>query len=363
MSAKNEKITPRQFQILFILEAFGTGFIVMPRLAAAYAGQDGWIVALILILPGLAFAAMVSGTAKYFGGEPFVLYTRRILGTLPAALICFLLWAKILFCAGLELRLFGEIVKALLLKQTPSLAVYIVILAVAAYAAARGIETRARLAEILIIIIAVPFLVLGAVALFNVDFTNLTPVLTSTPESLAMGVFSLGFVFTGIEFIWLVIPYLTKPQESQKAAVSAMAVTGLLMALITAFTIAKFGRHNVQALQWPVLKMTDMLNIPGFFIPRQEALIMSFWMLSVFAFMAASVFYGAVIARDQVNRGGRHQWVIISAVIICAVSMIPFSSEQIYHMLHNIFLTLGLGFWVGLPIILTVVRKLRRGVK
>ena len=364
MLSANERITPRQFQILFVLEAFGTGFVVMPRIAAAYAGQDGWIAALLLVLPGLFFVALVSFTAMnaamHSGGERFAVYIRRLLSAPIGGLVCLLLWAKILFCAGLELRLFGGIVHALLLSRTPALAVYIAVLAVAGYAAAKGIETRARLAEILIVIIAVPMLVLGAVALFNIDFTNLMPTLTTPPEDLAKGVLSLGFIFTGIEFIWLAFPYLNKPQEGPRAAISAMALSGVLMAVITAFTLAKFGPYNVQALEWPILKMMDMITIPGSLIARQEALILSFWMLSLFAFMAASLFYSAALARDQVKRGEHIWWVLASAAIICAVALIPLSRDKIYWILNQMFLTFGLGFWVGLPIIVTVVRKLRK---
>ena len=363
MLSANERITLRQFQILFVLEAFGTGFVVMPRLAAKYAGQDGWLVALLLTVLGIFFAAMISGTAKSFGGERFTSYTRRMLSPPVAAVVCLLLWVKILFCAGLELRLFGEIVRTLLLVRTPSLAIYIVILGVAAYAAAKGMETRARLAEILIVIIAVPMVGLGAVAVFNIDFANLMPIFVTPPEDLLNGVLSLGFVFTGLEFIWLAFPYLNEPKEGRKAAVHAMAFTGLLMAVITALTLAKFGYNNAEAQQWPVLKMMDMLNIPGSLIVRQEALVLSFWMLSVFAFAAASLFYGAVLGRDQIGKGKHLWWVIACAVIICAVAALPFSQRQIYRMLEQIFLTFGLGFWVGLPVILIVVKKLRGGMR
>jgi len=353
MLSANERITPRQFQILFLLEAFGTGFVVLPRLAAEHAGQDGWLVALLLLVPGLIFVTLVAGAAQGFGGERFTSYTRRLLSAPIAAVICLLLWVKILFCAGLELRLFGEIVRALMLRRTPSLAVFIVVLTVAAYAAARGIETRARLAEILTVVIAIPLAVIGAVAFFNVDFTNLMPALVTPPESLARGVLSLGFIFTGIEFIWLAFPYLNKPQEGRHAAVFIMAAAIILMTVITAFTLAKFGPNNVLVVQWPVLKMMDIL------ITRQEALILSFWMLSVFAFAAASLFYAAVLGRDQVNKGEHPWWVLACAVIIFAVAMIPFSTEQIYWMLDRIFLTFGLGFWVVLPILLMGLKKLR----
>ena len=361
MISANERITLRQFQILFLLEAFGTGFIVLPRIAARYAAQDGWLAALLFLILGILFVLMVTGTARHFGSEHFSSYTKRLLSAPIGTVVCLLLWAKILFSAGLELRLFGEIVRGILLIKTPNLAVYIVVLTVAAYAAILGIEARARLAEILIIVIAVPLLILGVVALFNINFSNLMPALVTSPENLVFGVLRLGFIFTGIEFMWLSFPYLNKPKEGRRAAIHAMLFAGIIMVVITAFTLAKFGPLSVQALEWPVLKMMDMITALGSLAARQEAFVMSFWMLSVFAFAAASIFYAAVLGKDMAGQHGKHRtWCVVSAVIAGAVAMLPFSSAQVYWLLDRIFLTLGLGFWALLPIILTTIRIIRK---
>ena len=363
MLSANERITLRQFQILFVLEAFGTGFVIMPRIAAVYAKQDGWLVVLLFLLVGLFFVTIISGTARSFGNEHFESYTKRLLSAPVSALICVLLWAKILFCTGLELKIFGNIVRSLLLNRTPAVAIYIIILTVASYAAIKGIETRARLAEILIIIISIPLILLGVVAMLNIDFTNLLPMLVTPPTELARGVVRLGFIFTGLEFIWLVFPYLNKPQEGRRAAIQAMAFAGLVMTLITVVTLAKFGFYNTSSTEWPVLKLMDMLNIPGGIIARQGALILSFWMLSVFAFASASLFYGASLLKSKIKRGKHIWWVITCAVIVCIVALIPFTQAQVYWMLNRIFMTFGLVFWVVLPIILIVAKKLRRGTE
>ena len=109
--------------------------------------------------------------------------------------------------------------------------------------------------------------------------------------------------------------------------------------------------------------MMDMINIPGSLIARQEVFVLSFWMLSVFAFAAASLFYGAVLGRDQLGRGKHSWWVVICAVIVGVVAVLPFSQGQVYWLLDQIFLTFGLGFWVVLPIVLIILNKIRGGVK
>jgi len=363
----NETITLRQFQILFILEAFGTGFIVLPRRAADYAGQDGWILALLLLVPGLIFTTLVGGIAGKFGSETFVSYTRRLLTSPIAFVLSMALWAKIIFCAGLELRLFGWIIRDLLLFRTPSVAVYITLLCVAAYAAYKGIETRARMAEILMMIIFLPFIALGIIALFNLDLSNLMPVMVTPPQDIALGLFRLGFMFTGLEFFFLAFPYLNKPREGRKVAMSAMIFVVALMTLITVAALAKFTAENTQAQPWPVLQMMDMLNIPGSIIERQSALILSFWMLSVFAFLSASLFYSAVLAREWGKQIRHGYWVVVCGIIVLCVALLPLSREQVFQLLDWVVLGFGLVFWVGLPILLWFItwlqKKMQRGQK
>jgi len=360
MLAANGKITMRQLQILIVLGALGTGVIVLPRRVAEFAGQDGWVIVIGLIVLAVAvgwlISAAVTAATQAKPGAGFIAFTGHLL-TRPVAYVCGLaLWVKLVLSAGLELRVFMEITQAVMLPQTPMLAVSIAVLAVCAYAAIKGMETRARVAEILFAVMALPFIFLVGLAFFDTDFSNLQPVLVTQPPQLLNGILRLGFIFTGLECLLLVSPFLRKDKHMGKHVASALAFAGGIILLITVLTIAKFG-HGVAAQPWPVLRMMDMLNIPGSFIERQEALMFTFWIITAFAIGNMMLFFGGLLVKDMFKMQTRHLGVITTAAAVCAVSVFPW--RDVYRVLDFMYMTAGVFFLVVLPVILLIAAKAR----
>jgi len=360
MLAANGKITIRQLQILILLSAMGTGIIVLPRRVAEFAGQDGWMIVVGLIalavLIGVLISAAITAAAKHKPGAGFIEFTGYLL-TRPVAYICGIaLWLKLIFSAGLELRVFMEITQAVMLPQTPMPAVSIAVLLVCAYAAAKGMETRARVAEVLFAIMALPFIFLIVLAFFDTNFANLQPVMMTPTQDLLQGILRLGFIFTGLECLLLVSPFVKKGKHMGRHIAAALGFAGAIILLITMLTIAKFG-PGVASQPWPVLRMMDMLNIPGSFIERQEALMFSFWIITAFAIGNTMLFFGGLLVKDMFRPRGKHLGVIVTGGAVFVVSIFPWGN--VYPILDFIYLTGGMFFMVVLPLILLAVAKIR----
>jgi len=367
MLADNGKITMRQLQILIILSAMGTGIIVLPRRVAEYAGQDGWLIVVglvcVAVLIGLLISASVSAATKHKPGAGFIEFTSHLLTRPVAYVIGIALWLKIVFAAGLELRIFMEITQGIMLPQTPITAVSITLLLVCAYAAAKGMETRARVAEILLGLMILPFLFLVGLSFFNTNFANLQPVLVTPPRDLARGILGLGFIFTGLECLLLVSPFTRKGKKLGRPVAGALAFAGSIIVIITLLTIAKFGQ-NVVNQPWPVIRMMDMINIPGSFVERQEVLMFSFWIISAFVIVNAMLFFGGLLVKDIFRPKPKHMGVLVTMVAVFAVSVFPWGdTSRIYSVLDFMYMTSGVFFMVVLPLVLLVAAKLRRHVK
>jgi len=360
MLAANGKITMRQLQILIILSAMGTGMVVLPRRVAEFVGQDGWVIvaglAVLAVLVGLLLSAAVSAATKAKPEAGFIEFTSFLL-TRPVAYICgIVLWLKLVFSAGLELRVFMKMTQAVMLPQTPMAAVSVIMLLVCAYAAAKGIETRARVAEILFAVMALPFIFLVGLAFFDTNFSNLQPVLVTPPQDLLEGTLRLGFIFAGLECLLLISPFVRKGKRMGRHVAGALGFAGAIILLITVLTMAKFGR-GVTNQPWPVLRMMDMLNIPGAFIERQEALMFSFWIITAFTIGNMMLFFGGLLVKDMFKPNAKYLGVIATAAAVFTVSIFPWG--DIYEVLDFMYLTVGVFFLVVLPILLLVAAKLR----
>ncbi|MCL2217717.1 MAG: Ger(x)C family spore germination protein [Defluviitaleaceae bacterium] len=378
--SSNEKITMRQLQVLIFLGAMGTGVIVLPRRAANLlpgTWQDGWLIALGLTVAAMLIGALICAALKAVANATrdeqavkgckdapamgFIESTGFLLTKPVAYVIGAALWAKLVIAAGLEMRVFMEITGEVLLPLTPAWVVSAVVLAVCAYAAAMGIETRARVGEVLLAVMILPAIFLFIFAAVDADFSNLQPVMVTEPRRLVSSVLRLGFIFTGMETLLLVSPFVPRDKPLTRTVVNALALAGIVITAITAMTIAAFGQ-GVATEAWPVLRMMDMINLPGSFIERQEALMFSFWIITAFALGNAMLFFGGLLVRDIFQRApGKNRLrngVLLTAAAVFAVSCIPLTRDEIYRSLDILYATTGLFFLVALPFILIFAAKI-----
>ncbi len=355
----NDKISIRQLQILLILDIFGTGVIVLPRMVCEYAGEDGYIAIVLATVVAIFYGLLLTSAGRLFPGDDFVTYSSKILSPFVGVVLSVGFVIKLIINAAMELRFFGEIIRQTLLNNTPFWVVCFCMIAISAYAASKGYETRARLGEFLIFLVFIPILFVFSIALFSMDVTNIMPVLASRPEGLLKGAFFAGRAFTGIELCLLVFPYINKPDKVRKGVIGTIAFIGAFMVFITIITIGIFGASDIKWQMWPVLEMMDVVEIPGSFIERQQALIMSFWIISVFFIVNAGLFFSSLLLKDVFKKGTHTAFIIACGLIIFAVALFPSDINQAYRIMEFMFITFGIGYMAVVPALLLLVAKIR----
>ena len=360
MRALNDKISNRQLQILLVLDILGTGVTALPRTAAESAGRDGWVSVLLASLAAAIVVWLAATLAQRFPSMSFPDYAAAILPKPFAAALSAVLIVKLVGTCALELRIFGEIVRHTMLPETPFPAVCALMLLLSAYAAGKGYETRARVGEILIYLAALPLVFVFALAARETDFTNLMPVLDTPLTGILAGAGQSVFAFTGMELVLLAYPYLANPKQARGAAVGAILLTGGLMAAVTVITLARFTAAGAMASPWPVLDMMDTVDLSGSFIERQEALMMTFWIVSLFAVVNAGLFFSSLLLRDAVKRGKHYQYVLALLPVIFALSLMPSGMAQTYALLRLLNRTLGTALYAGVIPGMLAMALLRR---
>ncbi|MCL2462867.1 MAG: spore germination protein [Defluviitaleaceae bacterium] len=362
MFSANNKISLRQYQVLLIIDIFGTSAIFLPRRAAALAGQDGWIALLIAGVVMAAVAFLMASAVRACPAESFVGLLSKLLSRPVAVILALLLVLRLWADTALELHIFGEITNRTLLHGTPVFVVCGVMILVGAYAASKGYETRARIGQIIFPVIFAPMILLFIFAGIRADWSNLKPVLDTPPGQLAEGAFKLGSSFTGLEFVLLAFPFINRRKEMPGATVKAVLAIGAFMVAVTMATLAAFGPADAARQVWPVIQLMDMVYFPGSFLERMDALVMSFWVLSVFAITNAGFFFSSVVLKDVFRRGNHLTYLLIGVPVVFAASFMPFDAATIYKVTDWAFMTFGIFFMVVLPVVIIVAAGIRRAV-
>ncbi|MCL2397219.1 MAG: spore germination protein [Defluviitaleaceae bacterium] len=356
----NNKISLRQLQALLFLEIFGFGVTALPRRVAEHAGQDGWVGVLLATGFIIIMTAVMTHVTKLFPQTSFYDIVGKILGRPLGALISLLFCLRLVLLAAFNLRIFAEITRQTMLPTTPFAVVFVSMLMIAAYGAAKGIESRARVAEVLILVVLLPLIFVFGISGRDIDFSNLMPVMAAPFESILAGSFSAFFAFSGIEVLLLVGPFLARPKHLTKSSTQAIVTIGIFMAVITAVTIARFGPANIVHQMWPVLKMMDTISLPGSIIDRQGALIMTFWIISAYATINAALFFSSLLLKDVVTRG-KHSWYILGLIpIIALVAHWPTHMADVYTYFNLANRTLGVATMIVVPLVLFAVASIRR---
>jgi spore germination protein len=336
-------------------------------MAAKISGRDGWISVGLSILFALIYAYFITSLMEKHPGKDFVSICVEILGKPLGILTALIYGIKILISAARELSFFSEIAKELLLPDAPLFVTSASLIALAAYAAAKGYEIRARLAEILIAAALIPLIAVFIIAAFDVDYRNLFPVLGAPPQRILEGAFRTSFAFAGLDFCLMIGPFARGVKNLRKGVLTCVAAIGILYVFVTALTLARFGEIEILTQKRPVLEMMDSVDIPGSFMERQEGLIVTFWIISTFAFVNASIFFSSLLFKDIIHpkrlsesfgdpvikKSAHTIYIWLSAAAIFLISLFLTNIETLNK-------TLEVAFLLIIPLLLLIISKIKK---
>ncbi len=302
MIFSNDKISIRQMISIIVLDIFGTSIIVLPQKAAILNSQNGWIIVLLTSVLALIGTILITTLCQKEINLNFYEHTKKNL-TKPIAIIIMIVFVvKNVLIVSYELSAFTSMTSQILLPTRSIVMIYGSMIVVGAYCAMQGIETRARLSEILVILLIASLGFSLLVTSIDADFKNLLPIQIHSDVPYIKYSFSLMFSFMGIEYLYLLYPYVSDKSKYKSGAIKSVAILGFLMVIITIISTANFNYVTLIEQRWPVLDMISQVNIIGAYFERQDALIMSFWIMGVFSSVTAGIYYASVIIMDLIPK-------------------------------------------------------------
>jgi len=327
----------------------------------AHTRQDGWInVGIAGIFAVIGCYLMVS-LAFLFKGKSFHEYSCLLLSKPLGKLLCLILAFRAVTIAVFELRIFIEIIQSVLLPRTPLWLIGAVIIGLSGLAVYHGYETKGRVAEILAYIVFVPLFLLLIPGIIKTDYTNIMPVLSNPSDKFLTGAFESGYAFAGLELLLIAATFVAMPGvAARRRIVGAVALMGVLLTVLTALVIARFGYRGVTAHEWPLLETLFTIEIPGEFMERQNAVVISFWILTVFMGVAAGLFFGSVLLRDTAGRGKRRVYMLVLIPIILFLSLLPDTASDAMEISRILYRYTWPILALLLPFVLLVIAHIRR---
>lgn len=311
-------------QLLFLLVIFdgATSFLYAPTPTTKAAGHDSWLA--LSLVPALYAALVVLAAlalARRFPHQVVTEYLPEIIGRIPGKLLAAVYTCFLILLASAILCQATFFIQIAILRETPPLALGLILSAVAAYGAYLGIEVIARQNEMIWPLWIFSIIFLGALALKDLNLLNLRPFLENgVLPVIKGGLLSIGY--RGEVFLILMLfPYLGWKDEAAKAAAWYLLITTIFHASALALTIGVFGDAVTSHMLFPYYELARYISISQFF-ERFQSLIVVIWIAGTVIKLAGFLHTCCIAAATTVGAKGYRPFVLPFAALALLVCLL-----------------------------------------
>jgi spore germination protein (amino acid permease) len=271
---ETQRISARQMFFVIWVATYGGG-VYYTCLIISKAGRDIFF----SIIPGgiilILMALAVWYLSKSFPGYTIIQILEKhaggIIGTIFAVIYLFILIALV----ALLTRLVTGLVGAFFLINTPGWFPILMILLLALYIAAKGIEVQARLFVVVMPVLVSLWFITTSIGINQFDFSNLLPIFESSPAQFISG----GYLFIAplcepILALLVFTASLRNPSQSRGSIIMAIAVGTIIIPLATVLiTIGMLGVELASRISYQGVNITLIISV-GEFIQGIEVLLL-----------------------------------------------------------------------------------------
>lgn len=297
----------------------GTSILALPNGVVQDAKQDGWIAVLVGGLYPLYIALLAIYYAKKHPNQDILilsnLYLGRTIGT-----IC-----NILFMVEFGIFTIAAIISLsniFRVYATPFLTpikIFIPCILLAIYLSDKGIKVLGRINKIsLYIMITLTVALLATMK--NGNYLNLFPIFGAGVKNIFSGSIESALAYGGMEAIFLFYPFLKDKKKVKKITLKALFITMGIYVWVTFVCIYCLGYKVTSIALWPVLLVTEGLDIP--ILNSLRVLFLFLWSIAMFKIIANEHYAFAYILCDvlKIKDKKKIYWIIFPIILyLCLI--------------------------------------------
>jgi spore germination protein KB len=351
------KIGGIQLFILIMLFEMGSAIVLTLGIQAK---QDAWMTILGGLLGGMLLFLVYHRLYLYYPDKTLATYIQDLLGTFVGKVIGFIYVVYFLYLAARVLRDFGELLVTFAYPQTPVLIINAIMMATVVYALNKGIEVLARTSElsfvVLYLLAITGFILVVISGLIKLD--NLQPMLENGIQPVLKAVFTetMYVPFGEMVVFTMLLPYLYKPEKAKVIGLSAMALSGLNLTIVSAVNIGVLGVDGFSRSTFPLLSTIQEIEVANF-LERLDVLFLI--TLVIGGFIKISLFfYAAAIGAAEIFRISDYKklvYLLAPIIIIASLSIADNIFEHAQEGLKIVPIYLHLPLQVVIPILLLII--------
>lgn len=369
MFSENNQISGRQVFRLLTYDFLGMGTLLLPTMLADTAGRDG----IFCILAGILSTFLYLKLLRYLLKGMKTSYPDFLKQN--CGKICgYVLWGGyflyFILMASYTAYLFSTLMLNGLVENVSFYLVLLLILLLAFYGMAGGIEGRARVYEMLFWFLMIPLFLMLFAACREVKPAYWSPVFVADGKEVLNGSYYVFFCYSMVSIVLFLKEYVADRRKCVGAAEKAVWFSGGVFAVLYLILIGLFGVEALAQMKFPAVTMMSRVQVTGGFLKRTDAFMFSIWFFTLYAMLNSMVFYSGNLAAKVIRDCGgylegkkRMLPYLILLLLVYGVTVLFYRNQQFLDCVTFLLWKIGTPFVVGVPVLLCLTGERKKHKK
>ena len=369
MFSENNQISGRQVFRLLTYDFLGMGTLLLPTMLADTAGRDG----IFCILAGILSTFLYLKLLRYLLKGMKTSYPDFL--KQKCGKVCgYVLWGGyflyFILMASYTAYLFSTLMLNGLVENVSFYLVLLLILLLAFYGMAGGIEGRARVYEILFWFLMIPLFLMLFAACREVKPAYWSPVFVADGKEVLSGSYYVLFCYSMVSIVLFLKEYVADRKKCVGAAEKAVWFSGGVFIALYLILIGLFGVEALAQMKFPAVTMMSRVQVTGGFLKRTDAFMFSIWFFTLYAMLNSMVFYSGNLAEKVIRDCGgylegkkRMLPYLILLLLVYGVTVLFYRNQQFLDCVTFLLWKIGTPFVVGVPVLLCLTGERKKHKK
>lgn len=366
MFSENNQISGRQVFRLLTYDFLGMGTLLLPTMLADTAGRDG----IFCILAGILTTFLYLKLLRYLLKGMKTSYPDFL--KQKCGKICgYVLWGGyflyFILMASYTAYLFSTLMLSGLVENISFYLVLLLILLLAFYGMAGGIEGRARVYEMLFWFLMIPLFLMLFAACREVKPAYWSPVFVADGKEMLNGSYYVFFCYSMVSIVLFLKEYVSDDKKHISAAEKAVGFSGGVFAVLYLILLGLFGVDALAQMKFPAVTMMSRVQVTGGFLKRTDAFMFSIWFFTLYAMLNSMVFYSGNLAAKVIRDCGgylegkkRMLPYLILLLLVYGVTVLFYRNQQFLDCVTFLLWKIGTPFVVGVPVLLCLTGERKK---
>lgn len=353
------------FQAVMLLANFimGAGILTLPRtITQKVQTPDSWLAVIISGVFIIFIATFTVNLCKRYPKETFYQFNQKIVGKWIGILLSCVVILFYIALSAFEVRAMAETTKLYLLQGTPIWAVMMPFLWIGLYLVMGGINSIARMLEIIFPISVLCFLLVVFLGISIFDIDNLRPVLGLGIKPVVKGLTTTSLSFSGFEIMLFIFVFMKEKKNGIKSSIFGIGLPIIFYTITVVAVVGAFSVDGVVSQTWPVLTYIRSYEITGLLFERFDSILLVIWIMQIFATYIVAFFIAALGMAQLSKKRNFHPFLFGMVPFIYLIAMVPQNINDVFNMgnmLGNFSMYLFTSMSILLLFVSVVKEKLR----